>query len=560
MARRKTKLVAVDGFDLMEFPMDVVFEICVLLEPIDLIHLARTNKALRTFLLDRSSRGIWRAALARVEGLPGPPSHLSEPAWAHVVFDQFCKNCLSNLRDDPMEDCVWWEFGGRFCAKCMKTLICTTIPLKLKALVLVADWTNVLPRIQNGRSYNRWFYLISTHNELRDRLSAAQSVAAREEVIRQRTEETRVIMEHSKLCREWSKQQIENYKAAVNQKAKAKVERENALRISKAEIMEKKLIAQGWTDRRWMKEGKLLAQLQTYPEIGDSTKANVRSCPDLLKTIIDALTADKRTRILSSDLTTFKNSYDSIISQQEVDSLDLAILPRLVDILLIPQVRAILNASVEDARIDQDLISLLRPVLPALLQTWASEALSQLNQHARQLLGLPDSTPTPLELAIAVTSCPTPSYLCNKQNTYFHELLTHSCHSINPGRSWTNPDCGHSSAASEPYEAQARAVAQRNQYCVPCSFFSPSVFRFPTGDMLQRLKSLVRVYGRSPETATAKEMEQDTRLVRCVAFLAEGRGPLAPPPMNWTAAVQHSIFAHFGFLAHSVDCEWEICE
>ncbi|KAI0768946.1 hypothetical protein BC629DRAFT_808024 [Irpex lacteus] len=79
---------------MLDMPLDVVLEICSHLLPRDLLHLARTSKALRAFFMSRSSQSMWKSACANVPGLPPCPSDLSEPAYANLVFDAHCHDCM----------------------------------------------------------------------------------------------------------------------------------------------------------------------------------------------------------------------------------------------------------------------------------------------------------------------------------------------------------------------------------------------------------------------------------------------------------------------------------
>jgi hypothetical protein len=58
--------------------------------PTELLHLARTSKSFRAFLMARSSALLWRTARMNVDHLPGCPEDLSEPAYANLVFDSHC--------------------------------------------------------------------------------------------------------------------------------------------------------------------------------------------------------------------------------------------------------------------------------------------------------------------------------------------------------------------------------------------------------------------------------------------------------------------------------------
>ncbi|KAF9804692.1 hypothetical protein IEO21_09281 [Rhodonia placenta] len=81
--------------DLPNMPLDIIQEVLGHLQPRDLLHLARTSKAFRTFLMSRSSAFLWRASRRNVEGLPDCPTHLSEPAYANLAFTSYCFVCLS---------------------------------------------------------------------------------------------------------------------------------------------------------------------------------------------------------------------------------------------------------------------------------------------------------------------------------------------------------------------------------------------------------------------------------------------------------------------------------
>lgn len=92
--------------ELMNVPMDVLFEVSRRLYPIplpltarqifghlrplDILHLARTTKEFRCLLMNRSASYIWKAARLNVPGLPDCPPDLTEPQWANLAFSQFC--------------------------------------------------------------------------------------------------------------------------------------------------------------------------------------------------------------------------------------------------------------------------------------------------------------------------------------------------------------------------------------------------------------------------------------------------------------------------------------
>ncbi|KIJ10783.1 hypothetical protein PAXINDRAFT_85522 [Paxillus involutus ATCC 200175] len=85
-SRRRGKLEM-----LPELNLDVLFHIFTFLRPLDLLNLARTTKAFRQFLMQKSLAFVWVAARRQIEhDFPDCPSDLSEPQYANLVFYPHC--------------------------------------------------------------------------------------------------------------------------------------------------------------------------------------------------------------------------------------------------------------------------------------------------------------------------------------------------------------------------------------------------------------------------------------------------------------------------------------
>ncbi|TFK88784.1 hypothetical protein K466DRAFT_56794 [Polyporus arcularius HHB13444] len=84
------------------------------LEPLDILQLSRTSKALRRLLLSRTSRHIWITARKRIapRALPDAPAGLSEPLYAALVFQPTCMACGSRALS------VDYALQVRFCRPC----------------------------------------------------------------------------------------------------------------------------------------------------------------------------------------------------------------------------------------------------------------------------------------------------------------------------------------------------------------------------------------------------------------------------------------------------------
>ena len=105
--RKKTRAKLAN---LPNFPLDILFEVsdalqkkdCVVLTryilhkifshllPLDILHLTRTTKVLRSTLLHRSAISVWKASLSNVPNLPPCPEDLSLPFYISLLFDSHC--------------------------------------------------------------------------------------------------------------------------------------------------------------------------------------------------------------------------------------------------------------------------------------------------------------------------------------------------------------------------------------------------------------------------------------------------------------------------------------
>lgn len=66
-------------------------QVLCLLVPLDLLNLSRTDKALRTLLMSRSSSFYWKQAQDNLADKPPPcPETLSEPAYCNFLFTNHC--------------------------------------------------------------------------------------------------------------------------------------------------------------------------------------------------------------------------------------------------------------------------------------------------------------------------------------------------------------------------------------------------------------------------------------------------------------------------------------
>ncbi|KAI0327467.1 hypothetical protein GY45DRAFT_1308667 [Cubamyces sp. BRFM 1775] len=78
---------------LMHLPMDIFFEVASHLHPLDLLHVSRTSKYLRSIVISRKCKFLWTASLSKIDGLPPCPAGMSEPSYVALVFGHLCMLC-----------------------------------------------------------------------------------------------------------------------------------------------------------------------------------------------------------------------------------------------------------------------------------------------------------------------------------------------------------------------------------------------------------------------------------------------------------------------------------
>ncbi|EIM81430.1 uncharacterized protein STEHIDRAFT_171805 [Stereum hirsutum FP-91666 SS1] len=100
--------------NLATMPCDIIFEICKYGTPEMLLSLARTCKALREFLMSKTSVTIWGSAREReVPPIPKPPAGYSEPSMAALIYDECCFKCGQYHGDHAS-----WGIMRRICYGC----------------------------------------------------------------------------------------------------------------------------------------------------------------------------------------------------------------------------------------------------------------------------------------------------------------------------------------------------------------------------------------------------------------------------------------------------------
>ncbi|KAF8607777.1 hypothetical protein BDV93DRAFT_603554 [Ceratobasidium sp. AG-I] len=142
----KKKPISLGG--IIHVPMDIFVEIMSHLEPIDLISIARTTRRFRTLLMQRSAKHIWHAAERNIPGLPHCPEHLSEPAYAALVFVKHCSMCgltMTKRMDEVL--------AVRLCSTCRDRNIIGSAHIPTTVQPFVPLSTAIMPPSRLGSFY-----------------------------------------------------------------------------------------------------------------------------------------------------------------------------------------------------------------------------------------------------------------------------------------------------------------------------------------------------------------------------------------------------------------------
>ncbi|KAI5886551.1 uncharacterized protein SCHCODRAFT_02672718 [Schizophyllum commune H4-8] len=97
-------------------PLDILFEIFKLVDPVDLLHLSHANKTLRSTLLRKSCKWIWEYSVKHYR-TPIPPcmdDRLPLPQYINLLFTQNCFECGSSKGKHAL-----WCFFDRVCSDCI---------------------------------------------------------------------------------------------------------------------------------------------------------------------------------------------------------------------------------------------------------------------------------------------------------------------------------------------------------------------------------------------------------------------------------------------------------
>ncbi|KAG8916195.1 hypothetical protein FRC02_004121 [Tulasnella sp. 418] len=231
---------------LMNMPIDIFAEICCYLYPLDLLHLVWSSKAIRSVLMSKTSKPIWRTARKnQVPDLPECPSILTEPQYATLVFTTICQGCgcLRASRN-------FIGFYARYCSECVDDYVMKLNPTEVslsanRNLLRSVGWDVLvyliptsLAREVGDPSGEKWKW---TTRELMDNLavewSKPRTAEAKLTFLASRMDMVGEIMTHVTDLLEWQN----------NQRAR-QIKEEKDIRKARYDSIKERLGKLGWED------------------------------------------------------------------------------------------------------------------------------------------------------------------------------------------------------------------------------------------------------------------------------------------------------------------------
>lgn len=138
--------------NIMNMPIDIFAEVCFYLDPLDLHHLARTNKRIRSILMTKEAKRIWAAALSSVPNFPECPTDLNEPQYVRFMYSSECDTPGCNARGTQVD----WFYRLRFCKGCFDIKMTDGIGLdKTFYGVCSKSWfSQIIRHLDSSQRYN----------------------------------------------------------------------------------------------------------------------------------------------------------------------------------------------------------------------------------------------------------------------------------------------------------------------------------------------------------------------------------------------------------------------
>lgn len=503
---------------MLEIDTDIFEEILRCLDPLDLLHLARTSINLRRLLMSRDSAHLWRAARMNIEGLPDCSPYMSEPFYANLVFSNHCHRCLApNLRSS-----VLWEFGVRYCYDCRASMV-TIVPLVWSTdlntrMLWLGGYELFLNTIPDPRIPQRNLFHIPQVEQICQNWSAlALTETLRGAFLETVADIVRVTATHAELCRDWQEYKVRSRAQEIED-----------IKRARSQLIEAKLRALGWdrmveqfkAQKKWNK----LPHMHTRKALTESGWERI--CPDIVGELQKASLAERkgvlerRLMLLKEYMRTYSANMRSPASECR---------PRFLDFALLPAVRAVIESPSSDI-VDTATFQAMHRQIAALIGELDTAKRVAFQTKATHTFVVPFGA-NALVLAMALFACTA----CQKR-LYYPHIIAHQCHQPHLSSVYRL------GRENNLYRDVARRVDGA------ASVWSADGFEIADH---RHTAQLLQACGKDPQTTTVEEMDRsDIR----ICYVAPGGG-FSRQIMTWRAALER---VHDPAQDDWTDGEWRL--
>ncbi|TFK38759.1 hypothetical protein BDQ12DRAFT_651090 [Crucibulum laeve] len=501
-----------------EVPLDILFEIFSQLDPIDLLHLARTTKSLRAVMMHPSSASIWRKALANVIDLPGCPDDMQEPKYASLIFETFCHYCLaSNVHN------IVWETGKRVCSECCFDSNLYTynfdieqLPRSItRELVPCVDikTTEIRP---TGRRHKltRTFYCVKTAKQWNSEYKALVDGDKAKLVEWKRVKRTKreLILAHANLCEEW-----------FSCRSLAQTEKLEQVKEDRIKHITAKLTELGWGEEIQRMD---IYEFESHPNIGVKKGLTDRIWENIKPKVVQFMEDVKARRLVREKKNTMKCRQALMEEVRQAYALTCppnSIIPPATDIYCFKPFLSIIEDTPFNEDVTIESFHDVMHLLPTLIEDWRRRKDRQLLDMIATATTLSDVDEKYLHLATTTFSCIACHY--RKCSLTYPRILVHKCAS-------STYFCLVKWEKSELAELFSNLRRTTWNYGRQINFNTA---------MYQETRKVVKLCGLDPDTTTVEGMDTLNPIFECVYCYNNIKGRCC---LTWRAAPCHILSRH----------------
>ncbi|KAI9062770.1 hypothetical protein FKP32DRAFT_1758890 [Trametes sanguinea] len=461
-------------------PVELLTEAFSYLQPKDLINLVHVNRFFRDLMLNRRHAHMWRAARAQVDGLPDIPPFLSEPAFARLLYSNFCDGCGTR----GIKKVEWWCFK-RYCKACRKMNITDnwvpTVELRKDSDIHRMKFEDILS-VFKQQPPGELYHIPQLCRFLEARKSTENSRAAKAQLYEDQKTRIVTMRMHAEVLERWS-EAIQNERS--DERVSAKTQRLDDICT--------RLREKGWgAEVKRLREGNSFdskfPSLRKFGKLTDAGFDNVlRELTPTLRKTREILEKERRERIYDIRLQLLRNATQAYYVQIPRQP-SMLWRPTCGDMANEPEIKLLIESPDSQVVAFEDFASLIPVVGPR----WEDAMKAKLQSVVRmRVQGIPDDV-DPLSLAVANFECYSLRCRdCNAGPQRYPALLAHPCfRAPRLRRKHEDEDQLQAAMLKLPKDAQ------------------PVNMRELESNTFWRSKALLAALQLRPETTTMQEVEQ----------------------------------------------------